>query len=146
MPYGESYEESEFDADKIPEALPDGWYPARVADVTKEKVEESGAPMANVRFLIRGGDFEGQSIFRRFPLPIETSETKEKGGIPSGKAMQYGRFLIPFLTAIGASRKGLKPDTWIGTEVWIQVATDTFKGAKQSNIVGYSSEKPTAKK
>ena len=135
MPYGESYDKDQYDGNDIPDAIPDGWYPVRIADVTKETVGETDVPMANVRFSIRGGDFEGQNIFRRFPLPI--------GDIPEGKKIQYQRFLVPFLEAIGAPKQGMKPDAWIGTELWVRVKVETFAGAKDAKVVEYSAENPT---
>ena len=144
MPYGESYDKTEYNAEEIPDALPDGWYPVRIGDVSKEIVKkEEGdpgpdVPMANVKFVVRGGDYEGQIIFRRFPLPVTAAA--------EGKKIQYNRFLVPFLEALGAPKQGLKPDSWIGTELWIETHADIFKGAKQMSVVNYSAENPTKKK
>ena len=144
MPYGEKYSEKEFDRDKIPTAIPPGIYRVRVADVSKERVEDNAAPMANVRFAVTGGDFEGQVIFRRFVIPIEDDECKAKGGIPDAKRMQYMRFLGPFLDAVGAAKKGLSPDAWIGNELWIRVKNEEFNGAIDAKIDGFYAEKPAA--
>lgn len=140
MPYGEEYKSEEYDRDLIPTTIPAGIYRARIVDVNKERVEKNGAPMASVRFMITTGEYEGQGLFRRYPLPIVDDECAAKGGLTDAQKMNYNRFLAPFLDAIGAPAEGLSPDKWIGEECWIRVETEDYEGAETSKITGIAND------
>ena len=142
MPYGIAYSETEYARTQETGTIPEGLYRVRVKDVSAERTKESKAPMANVQLLIAEGEYEGQPLWRRFPLPIEDEEGRAAGGLSAGDKMGYARFLNPFLEAIGAPKRGLRPDAWIGEELWVRVKLEEYEGAAQAKLAGFFSKRP----